>query len=156
MKHWCFLLVKKAHWNWKTFLGMLSSVRFLFRCHAVDLTKGTWGLWTFRQGSYLASLAAVPFLMFRSFCCTTNKPPTLRLLLWGKSTRSNQWLWCPRSFLLQDFLCVRIVARHTGSSKDDTTPPLHNWGLRCHKFGYLSFMNLQFLQNKPWKNRGIA
>lgn len=34
----------------------------------------------------------------------------------------NQWLWSPRSFLLQDFLCVRIVARHTVANM---MPPHH-------------------------------
>lgn len=106
----------------KDFLGHALKGSLLVQVSCSRFDKGHMRAWTSRPRIYLASLAAVPFLMFRSFCCTTNKPPILRLLLWGKSTRSNQWLWSPRSFLLQDFLCVRIVARHTVANM---IPPHH-------------------------------
>lgn len=127
------LLVRKAHRNWKTFLGMLSRVRFLFRYHAVDLPKGTWGHWHADRGFTLLLLRLSP--------CWCSE---------GKSKRSNQWLWCPRSFLLQDFLCVLGLLLGT-QVVANMIPPLHDWVLRCHKFGYLSFMNLQFLKKGPGK-----
>ncbi len=117
-KHWWFFYFWRKH-----LLGMLSRGSLLVQVSCSRFDKEHMRALTFRPQIYLASLAAVPLLMFRSFCfcCTTNKPPILRLYFWGKAKRSNRWLGCPHS-LLQDWCVLELLL---GTQVANMIPPHH-------------------------------